>query len=201
MIRDEELPMPTLTTPPLSLAHKRLFTVEEYYRMAEAGILTEDDRVELLEGEITAMSPLGSRHAGCVNRLSNSLFEALHGRALVAVQNPIRLSPRSEPQPDLTLLRPRADSYASAHPGPEDVLLLVEVAESSAGYDRDTKLPLYARSGISECWLVDLEARRVEIHREPAPDGYRDVQRLVAGQSLTCLALPGLQIRVEDVLV
>ena len=193
--------MPALTTTPPPLAHKRLFTVEEYYRMAEAGILTEDDRVELLEGEITAMSPLGSRHAGCVDRLTSLLFKTVSGRALVRVQNPIRLSHRSEPQPDLTLLKPRADFYASAHPGPEDVLLLIEVAESSANYDRDTKFPLYARAGIGECWLVDLEARRVEIHRQPAPDGYRDVQRLVAGQSLTCLALPGLQIRVEDVLV
>jgi len=193
--------MSALTTTPPPVAHKRLFTVAEYYRMAEAGILTEDDRVELLEGEITAMSPLGSRHAASVNRLANLLFEAVHGSALVAVQNPIRLSPRSEPQPDLTLLKPRADFYASAHPGPEDVLLLIEVAESSASHDRDTKFPIYARAGISECWLADLDARHVEIHRQPAPDGYRDVQRLAPGQALTCLALPGLRIRVEDVLV
>jgi Uma2 family endonuclease len=135
---------------------RRLFTVEEYHRMAEAGILSEDDRVELIEGELVTMSPIGSRHAACVARLTALLFP-VGGRGILWVQNPIRLGARSEPQPDVALLRYRPDFYASAHPGPEDVLLVVEVAETSADADRSLKIPLYARYGIPKpgwwtCW-------------------------------------------------
>lgn len=128
---------------------RRLFTVSEYYRMAEAGILGEDDRVELLEGEIVQMAPIGSNHRGTVDFLANSLVSRLGARAIVRTQNPIRLDDFSEPQPDVALLHPRADFYRRSHPTPADVLLLVEVADSSVAFDRQVKLPLYCPSGHS----------------------------------------------------
>ena len=179
---------------------RRLFTVEEYHRMAEAGILSEDDRVELIEGEIVEMSPIGSRHAGCVNRISHWFSQRVGGRAIVSVQNPIRLGRRSEPQPDVALLRPREDFYASEHPGPEDVLLIVEVAEHSAGYDRGVKVPLYARYGVVEVWVVDLLRGVVEVYRGPEGEGYREVQVVGRGEVITPLQLPDLHVPVDQIL-
>jgi hypothetical protein len=145
---------------------KRLFTVVEYHRMAEAGILGEDDRVELLEGEIVQMGPIGSRHASCVKRLVDIFIPLQVGRKVIlSVRDPIELGEHSEPQPDLTVLKPRPDFYAKAHPGPADVFLLVEVADlsacnaqagTSAAYDRDMKVPLYAQAGVPEVWVVDV---------------------------------------------
>ncbi len=179
---------------------RRLFTVEEYHRMAEAGILSEDDRIELIEGELIAMSPIGSRHAACVKRLVRLLDRAVGERAIVSAQDPIRLGRHSEPQPDVALLRHRPDFYASAHPGPEDVLLIVEVAETSADYDRTVKIPLYARHGIPEAWLVDLTEEHIEIYRQPSPQGYRETRTARRGETLHPIALPGLTIAVEDIL-
>ena len=179
---------------------RRSFTVAEYHRMAEAGILREDDRVELIEGEIVQMTPIGSRHAACVMRLIQLLSRQLGQGVLVNVQNPIRLGEYSEPQPDVTLLRFRPDFYAQSHPGPTDVLLAVEVAETSAVYDRDVKLPLYARAGIPEVWLVDLSAEGMEVHRDPAAQGYRQVRRVGRGERVTPGALPELDLAVDDIL-
>ena len=179
---------------------RRLFTVEEYHRMAEAGILSEDDRVELIEGELVTMSPIGSRHAGVVDRL-NHLFSRRTGEGIIVrVQNPLRLSPHSEPQPDVALLRYRPDFYASAHPGPEDVLLVVEVAETSADYDRSVKIPLYARHGIPEAWLVDLLEERIEIYRHPTPQGYQDLHIAHRGETVRPTTLPDLELSVDDIL-
>ncbi|MCS7207323.1 MAG: Uma2 family endonuclease [Dehalococcoidia bacterium] len=176
------------------------FTVDEYHRLAQAGILGEDDRVELLDGEILVMAPISSRHAAAVNRL-NALFSALVRRqAVVAVQNPVRLSLYSEPQPDIALLRPRPDFYASAHPQPPDVLLLVEVADASLPYDREVKLPLYARAGIPEVWLVNLASDTVEVYRSPSPQGYEDAHTLPRGQRLSPHLLPQVSVAVEDIL-
>jgi len=147
---------------------RRLFSVEEYHEMADCGILTEADRVELLDGEIVAMSPIGSRHAACVKRLNGILTKSLPSQVVVSVQDPIHLGPRSEPQPDLALLKPRTDFYANAHPGPKDVLLIVEVAETSAESDRKLKLPLYAKAGIPEVWIWELSSKRVEVYPQPA---------------------------------
>lgn len=178
---------------------KRRFTVEEYYKMAQAGIFSEDDRVELLDGEIVEMTPIGSSHAAVVDRLTR-LFSRLVGeQALVRVQNPIRLSPHSEPQPDLALLKPRSDFYAQAHPGPEDVLLVVEVAETSVGIDRKIKIPLYAKARISEVWLVDLDEERIEVYRKPSSKGYAEVQRFRRGRNLTLQALPDLKLSASEV--
>jgi Uma2 family endonuclease len=179
---------------------RRLFTVAEYHKMAEAGILSEDDRVELLEGEIVAMSPIGSRHAGLVNRLNRLFSQRAGDQVVVSVQNPVRLGGYSEPQPDLALLRPRADFYTSSHPGPEDVLLAVEVAETSAAVDREVKVPLYARFGVPEVWLVDLAEDLVEVFREPSAEGYREVLVLRRGESLAPALLPDLLVPVDAVL-
>ncbi|MGH3665792.1 MAG: Uma2 family endonuclease [Egibacteraceae bacterium] len=179
---------------------RRRFTVEEYERMGAAGILGEDDRVELLDGEIVEMTPIGPRHAGCVNRLTRLLVASLGDRAVVAVQNPAHLSLRSMPQPDLVVARPRDDFYQLAHPTPADVLLLVEVAETSASFDRRVKTPLYARAGIPEVWLVDVTSRRVVVHRAPGEGRYADVRTVRPGDRLAPQAFPDFVLTVADVL-
>ena len=178
---------------------KRRFTVEEYYRMAETGILSEHDRVELIDGEIVEMPAIGSRHAACVDRLTRLFSLRVGETAIVRVQNPIRLGPYTEPQPDLALLRPRPDFYASAHPTAEDTLLVVEVADASIEYDRTVKMPLYARAGIVEAWVVDLAAGAVEVYRVPTPQGYRDVGRASRGDALSVRALAGVSLTVDEV--
>ena len=179
---------------------RRLFTTAEYHRMAEAGVLAEDDRVELIDGEILEMSPIGSRHAACVARLTSLFAQTLGAAAIVWGQNPIHLGERSEPEPDLALLPPRADFYAAGHPGPDDVLLLIEVADTSILYDRQVKVPLYARSGIPEVWLVDLDQQHVAIHRDPTPEGYGIARVARPGETISPTAIPDLAIAVSDIL-
>ncbi len=177
------------------------FTVDDYHRMREAGILSEDDRVELIEGEIVVMSPIGKRHASAVNRLLDKFLPLqLRRKAIISVQNPIRLGEHSEPQPDLALLVPRDDFYAEGHPGPDDVLLLVEVVESSGDYDREVKVPLYARFGIREVWLVDLEKGILEVYREPSQKGYRTRQLLGDDATVSPIAFPEIELSVSEVL-
>jgi Uma2 family endonuclease len=170
----------------------RRFTVEEYHRMTQAGVLSEDDRVELIEGAVVEMAAIGSRHAGCVNRLLRLIHPRAAESAVVSVQNPVHLDQYSEPQPDLSILRPRADFYTSGHPGPGDVLLLIEVAETSAEADREVKIPLYARVGIPEVWLVDLERDVIEVYRRPWAEGYRELRKVHRGEDLSPEAFPDL---------
>jgi Uma2 family endonuclease len=177
------------------------FTVEEYERLGEAGILAEDARVELLDGEIVEMTPIGPFHAGHVNRLNRLLTRALGDRALISVQNPLRLVPRSEPEPDLLLLRPRADDYATAHPTPADVLLLIEVADSSRVVDRSVKLPLYAAAEVPAVWLVDLIDGVIDCYEEPAAGAYRVERRAGSGAMATAATLPGLALPVDAILI
>ena len=179
---------------------RRRFTVDEYYRMAETGILRHDDRVELLDGEIVEMTPIGSRHAACVDRLMELVQRCTEGRGILRVQGPIRLDVHSEPEPDLAVLKRRADYYASAHPGPGDVLLVVEVADASLRYDRDVKIGLYARAGIPETWLVDLQNERVDVFTEPSPQGYRASRQLRRGERLASPALPAASLLVDEML-
>ncbi len=179
---------------------RRRFTVDEYHRMLEAGILGEDDRVELINGEVVEMAPIGSRHAACVKRLNTLFALQVRDRAIVGIQDPIRLGEFSEPQPDITLLRPRPDYYAAGHPTSEDVLLVIEVAETSAEYDRQVKVPLYARAGIPEVWVVDLAGEAVEVYREPAGNSYRQMRRLGRGETVSPEALPNLALAVDDIL-
>ena len=177
-----------------------LLTVDDYHAMGAAGILTEDDRVELIEGQIIAMSPIGSRHAACVKRLNQLLTQQTQGQALVSVQDPIYLGTYSEPEPDVALLRPRDDFYAEAHPGPEDVLLLIEVADTTVATDRRVKAPLYARSGIAEFWLILLEEDFVEVYRRPAERGYKEMHRMERGDTLSLPTLEGATLSVDEVL-
>jgi Uma2 family endonuclease len=178
---------------------ERRFNVAEYYRMAEAGILGEG-RVELIEGVIVEMAAMGSRHAACVDRLNQHLNRLSGGKALVRVQSPIRLDDDSEPEPDLALLKPREDFYSSEHPGPGDILLIIEVSDTSAEYDVEIKLPLYARAGIPETWLVNLATETIEVHSGPASDGYRKTLRAKRGEKLESNSVSGLKVAAEDVL-
>ena len=173
---------------------RRLFTIEEYHRMAETGILRPDDRVELIDGEIFEMSPIGSRHMACVNNLNRVFVLGLGVRAVVSPQNPVQIPRYSEPEPDLAVLRAR--SYKTLAPTTEDVLLLVEVAETSLRFDRTVKLALYARARVSEYWLIDANAESVTIYRQPADERYTDVRTVGGGDSLSPLAFPDLVVPV-----
>ena len=168
---------------------KHRLTVDDYYRMAEAGVLAPDARVELIEGEIIDMPPIGSRHAGAVNHLLKLLGAAIGDAAVLTVQSPVRLSNISEPQPDLMLLRPRQDAYSNSHPTARDVLLLIEVSDNTVRYDRDIKIPLYAGYGVLESWMVDLDQQELRCYRAPHSGGYLEVH---AARSPGVLALPAL---------
>jgi Uma2 family endonuclease len=177
---------------------RRLFTVEEYHRMAEAGIIGADERVELIEGEIVQMAPIGPRHVGCVINVNQLFITRLGGRAIVSPQNPVVIPPRSEPQPDLVLLRPRAISYSQELPASWDVLLAVEVADTTVRFDRLVKARLYARAGIAEFWLCLAADGVVEVYRGPSADGYADVTRHGPGQAVSPLAFPDVSFAVTD---
>jgi Uma2 family endonuclease len=180
---------------------RRRWTVDEYYRMLEAGILQEGSRVELIEGEIVEMTAIGLRHAACVAELTRRLVPALGARALLWPQNPVRLPRDTEPQPDIVLLRPRADRYTRAPALAEDILLLVEVADTSYRYDRGVKLPLYARAGVPEVWIVDLTHDVVEVHRQPGPCGYGALELVGPGGAAAPVALPDIVVAVDDALL
>ena len=179
-------------------APRRLLTVDEYHRMGEVGILTEDDRVELIEGELVAMAPIGSEHIAASNSLNRLLVLAVGDRGIVSVGNPVRLNRHSEPQPDFSVLKPR-DDYRKMLPRPEDTLLAVEVANTSLDYDRKVKLALYARSGIPEVWIVNLAANEVEVYRSPVADNYTVVARAGLAATLTIAALLGVSIPVARI--
>lgn len=172
------------------------WSVADFYRMAEAGLISEGDRMELIEGELIDMAPIGSRHAFTVTLIAG-MFRTADDRCLVSVQNPVRLSAWSEPQPDIALLKPR--NYSTAHPGPDDVLLIVEVSDSTLKYDRDVKLTLYARHGIPEVWLIDLQQNRLTQYRDPTPQGYRRSCMAAATDVVEPAELPGLAVRVSEV--
>ena len=179
---------------------KRRFTVDEYYTMARSGILREDDRVELIEGEITQMNPIGSRHMACVKRIVDCFLALqVEKKALMNIQDPIRLDEFNEPEPDVALLKPRADFYENQHPGPADALLIVEVSDTSLAYDRDVKVPLYARFGVPEVWIADVENKTVTVYRAPSPRGYEEMKTCRIGQTLSPLAFPELNVAVESI--
>jgi Uma2 family endonuclease len=174
-------------------------TVADYHRLGTAGILGEDDRVELLEGQLVDMSPISPRHALAIDALNEVLVVAVAGRATVRVQNPIVLNDRSEPQPDFTLVRRHWPGYPEAHPGPDYVLLLIEVADCSLDFDRGPKLELYARAGIREVWIVDLTTDGVLVHRDPDGGHYGSVIRVEPSDMLEVAALPAVTIRAASV--
>ena len=166
--------------------------------MGEAGILRENERVELIEGEIVEMNPIGGRHAACVRVLTRLLGRSLGEELFLDVQNPVRLNGGLEPQPDLAVVRAR--DYRESLPGPEDVMLAIEVSDTTLGYDRDVKLPPYGRATIAESWIVDLPSEAIERHNDPSEDGYRRMERVGRGRFLSSEALPNLTLRADAVL-
>lgn len=181
-------------------AARRLFTREEYHRMAEVGILKRSDRVELIRGEIIKMSPQGRRHRAFIDNLTHLLGAGLAGRAIVSIQMPIVLADDTEPEPDVQILHRRTVPYKDREAHADDALLLIEVAESSLAYDRSTKLRLYAAAGIPEYWVVDGVAESIEVYRTPYANGYRDVAR-VAGPTATVAlqAFPDVALALTDI--
>ena len=179
---------------------KRRFTADEYMRMAETGILAPEDRVELIEGEIVTMSTPGPHHCAAVDRATRTMILTLGERALVRVQGTVRLNLFNMPQPDLVLLCPRSDFYATAHPAGADILLVVEISDTTIRYDRTVKGPMYARLGVHEYWIVDVNAETVFRHSRPKSATYREVSSFTRGQRLSPELLPDWSIAVDDLL-
>ncbi len=177
---------------------RRPISIADYYRMAEAGILAGSERVELIEGQIIPMAPIGSEHGGRVNTLTRLLVMACGERALVTVQNPIRLGGWSEPQPDLAILKPRTGDYSDRHPAADDIVLLIEVADSSLTYDTRVKTGLYARHGVAELWIVDVKRRSVTVHRNRVEGVYSTVSEATGQDRLTIAALPDVSLQVSQ---
>jgi Uma2 family endonuclease len=186
------MPVDTMVT-------RRRFTRAEYYRMVEVGILREDDRIELIKGEIVEMSPIGRRHNAFVGNLTQLLVTRLAGRAIVWVQSSIALSEDTGPQPDFVVLRRGAVSYKDRDAWAEDALMVIEVADGSLAYDRSTKRRLYAEAGIPEHWVVDCTAETLEVHRGPSPAGYRDVSLVAGAATLRLQAFPDVEPRTTDI--
>ena len=182
----------------LSTPHPKKFTTEAYHKMSELGLFQEGDRLELIKGEIIEMSPVGWKHASCVKRLNHLLMKKLGDQVIVGVQDPIQLDNNSEPQPDLVLLKPRSDFYANKHPQAKDILLLIEVSDSSLEYDRTVKIPLYAENQIGEVWLVDLNASCLEIYRKPYQNYYQNIQKLSLINNIILSNFPEVEIKINE---
>lgn len=180
---------------------RRMFNVDEYYRMVEAGILTEQEQVELIEGEVQRMPPLGKKHAACVDRLIYLFHSLYEQKAQLRVRNPLLLDDFSEPQPDFMILKPRKDFYAQQAPRPKDVLLLIEVADSSLLFDKQVKIPLYAQHSIEEVWLVDQISELIYIHKKPGEQSFLEIQMLRRGENLSPKAFPKMVLQVDDLIM
>jgi Uma2 family endonuclease len=185
----------------LTKVSRKYFTTDEYHRMVAEDILSAQDNTELIEGEVIFMSPIGSRHAACVKRLNAILNLLLGKQAIISVQDPIQLSRFSEPEPDVALLRPRDDFYAAHLPTPADVLLVIEVADTSIDYDQQIKLPLYARSGIAEVWLVNLNTRTIAVYTQPSIGEYQNKKEYGAAETIRSVNMAGLTLQAKDILV
>ena len=177
---------------------QRLITAEEYYKMAEAGILGKEDRVELIDGKIIEMSPIGSKHASVVDRINRLLSKLLDDNVILRIQNPVILSNFSEPEPDIAIVGYKEDFYESSHPRAEEILLIIEVCDSSILYDRQVKLPLYAQNGIPECWLVDLEKKEIQAFWQPIGEAYRFSQLGTDADILSAQNIP-LKVPVKKI--
>ena len=182
------------------LLTRRKLTVSEYYRMAEAGILDEDDRIELIDGEILDMAPIGADHINAVNDLTRALVIAIGDHGVVSVQNPLRLDIHNEPMPDFVVFRPRPDSERKTRHTPADVLLVVEVAKTSLRYDNKVKLPKYAAAGIPEVWIIDVARHRLHIHRDPEGDVYKTTRIVTAKETVALAKVPDASIPLARIL-
>ncbi len=179
---------------------RKLFNVDEYYRMAEVGILGPEDRVELIDGEIIVMSPIGNRHLGCVNGANKLFIAAFRDRAVVSVQNPLRLNDYTEPEPDVVLLKPRQDAYRRKRPYGQDALLVVEVADTTLKYDRDVKVPRYAAGGVTEVWIGDLRRNVLLVFRDPEGNNFKTCLTLKPADSISVQAFPDCVFSVQELL-
>ncbi len=179
---------------------KHLTHIDEWRKMADAGVFSSDSRIELINGEILEMSPIGSQHSGCINRLNHLLSRTISDQAIISIQNPLDLGDFSQPQPDLMLLKPSADYYASQHPKADDVLLLIEVADSSLPFDQNQKLQLYALHGVSEYWLINLTKPCLEIYRKPGDGVYQEKMTLFSSDRISLLHRPDIEIQMSDIL-
>jgi Uma2 family endonuclease len=176
---------------------KRLINVDEYYKMAEVGILKPGDRVELINGEIYEMSPIGSRHGSVVKKLAMILNEIFKGEAVIGIQDPVRLDESNEPEPDISILKYRADFYSQAHPGAHDILAIIEVADSSLRHDKQVKMPLYANYGIPAYWIIEIATKQITVHLDPVGNSYSSQRVYGIGDEI---ALLGKTIVVGDLL-
>ncbi|MBP0018468.1 MAG: Uma2 family endonuclease [Cyanobacteria bacterium SBLK] len=179
---------------------RKKFTVSEFCKMAETGIFSDEDNIELIEGEIVEMGKIGRRHAAYCDRLNDLFRDKFAKQVLLRVQSPIELNNLSQPQPDLALLRRREDYYESGHPQPHDIFLLVEVADTTIDSDREIKIPLYGKNGILETWLIDINAQCLEVYRDPSSQGYQSTQKLRRGQSIASLIFPTIAIEVNEIM-
>lgn len=184
---------------PIALTRRR-FTTSEYQRMVEVGVFTESERVELIWGEIVEMSPINVAHVNCVNRLTAILSTKLAALAIVSIQNPIQIDDFSIPQPDVALWKPSPAAYLDRLAGSTDILLIIEVADSSLDHDRRVKSQLYAQAGMDDYWIVNLPQQQIEVYREPREDGYRTMTRYAPGDTISLLAFPDITLNVDDIL-
>lgn len=202
-IRDKLTPQSPLRTEDDMLSAelpRHRFSVEEYHRMGETGLFTEDDRVELIRGEIVDMNPIGTKHFACVTNLNHTLVERSRGRYFVSVQNSLGAVDDSEPQPDFTLLRKRPSQSDEEIPSGDGVFIAIEVSDSTLAYDRNVKLPLYAETGIPEVWIVDLKNKKVEVYSEPSSEGYKATRIFASGEEVKSTIIEDLSVPVDEVM-
>jgi Uma2 family endonuclease len=179
---------------------RKRFTVEDYYRMGETGILSENERTELIEGEIIEMSPIGDPHMIAVNRANMIFARGIGDKVVVSVQNPAFMDRYNLPQPDVVLIRPREGFYGAGKPNPEDVVLLIEVSDTSLRFDRRVKVPIYARSGIREVWVIDLQNGSVYVYRGPRDNAYSLIEMKQRSDTVSPEAFPDFRIQVSDLI-
>lgn len=179
---------------------KKLFTVDEYYRMGEAGIFDPEARLELIEGEIIEMSPVGDPHIGCVNRANAVFARRLGDKAIVSIQNPVRLSRYTEPQPDIVLARPRPDFYAGRRISPEDIFLVIEISDTTLRYDCNRKMPLYAKARVPELWIENLQENVILVYRNPKHETFETSSVFKRGESISLAAFPEISFKVDELL-
>lgn len=179
---------------------RKLFTVDDYHRMADAGVFEPEERVELIEGEIIKMSPIGHKHMVAVNRATDSLTGALRRKAIVSIQNPLRLNNYNEPQPDIVVFKWRPDFYAAKPYTLEDALLVLEMSDATVAYDTKVKVPLYAKTGVPEVWIVNLRSNAILGFRDPSGNTYKTHSTFRSGHTIAALAFPDVVFPVEDFL-
>jgi Uma2 family endonuclease len=180
--------------------NKRFFNIDEFHKMLSVGIFSEDDRLELIEGEIIEMTPISSRHAYYVDKITRIFFQKLSDKVGIRIQNPIKLGKYSEPQPDIALVKLPLEKYQFQHPEPEDIYLVIEVSDTSYDYDKNIKIPLYGKYGIKESWLIDINKNRIEVFRNPFKEGYKSCNIFCAKEELSPLHFPEIKIFVNEIL-